>query len=124
MERLPPEPRPTRPDALPARSCAGIEALSGHDLGGVNVVRGSNRPASVGALAYTQGNDIHLAPGQEHHLAHEAWHAVQQRQGRVAPTTAVAGHAVNDDPALEHEADVMAARLTTAPTHTLRDLNG
>ena len=29
------------------------------------------------ALAYAQGSDIHLAPGQEQHLPHEAWHVVQ-----------------------------------------------
>lgn len=39
----------------------------------------------VGALAYARGNDVHLAPGQERHLPHEAWHVVQQREGRVAP---------------------------------------
>jgi hypothetical protein len=25
--------------------------------------------------------DIHIGPGQEKHLAHEAWHTVQQKQG-------------------------------------------
>jgi hypothetical protein len=124
MERLPPQARTTRPDGLPAQLRAGLESLSGHDLEDVRVVRGSSRPASVGALAYTQGNDIHLAPGQDQHLAHEAWHAVQQRQGRVAPTGSVAGHALNDDPALEREADVMAARVSAMPTHNLRDLDG
>jgi Domain of unknown function (DUF4157) len=124
MERLPPETRTTRPDGLPAQLRAGLESLSGQNLDDVRVVRGSSRPASVGALAYTQGNDIHLAPGQDQHLAHEAWHAVQQRQGRVTPTISVAGNAVNDDPALEHEADVMAARVSAMPTHSLRDLSG
>ncbi|HAP61901.1 MAG TPA: hypothetical protein DCR93_21180, partial [Cytophagales bacterium] len=32
------------------------------------------------------GTDIHLAPGQQKHLPHEAWHVVQQKQGRVKPT--------------------------------------
>ena len=35
------------------------------------------------ARAYTQGSEIYMAPGQERHLAHEAWHVVQQKQGRV-----------------------------------------
>lgn len=35
---------------------------------------------------YSQGTDIHIGPGQEKHLPHEAWHVVQQKQGRVKPT--------------------------------------
>ena len=38
------------------------------------------------AHAYTQGSEIHLGAGQERHLPHEAWHVVQQAQGRVRPT--------------------------------------
>jgi hypothetical protein len=32
------------------------------------------------------GTAVFLAPGQEHHLPHEAWHVVQQQQGRVTKT--------------------------------------
>jgi hypothetical protein len=46
----------------------------------------SSKPAQLNAHAYAQGADIHLAPGQEKHLPHEAWHVVQQAQGRVKPT--------------------------------------
>jgi hypothetical protein len=89
----------------------GIEALSGQDLADVRVHRNSNEPAAVNALAYAQGNDIHLGPGQEQHLPHEAWHVVQQRQGRVQPTLQLEGGvAVNDDVALESEADQMGAK--------------
>ena len=73
-------------------------------------------PAAVGALAYAQGSDIHLAPGQERHLPHEAWHVVQQRQDRVRPTASAGGVAINDDAALEQEADAMGARARTAAT--------
>jgi hypothetical protein len=76
----------------------------------VRVHKSSSRPAQVDALAYTQGNEIHLAPGQEQHLAHEAWHVVQQRQGRVRATTQVAGKGVNDEHHLEREADQMGSR--------------
>ena len=57
-----------------------------------------------------QGTDIHIAPGQERHLPHEAWHVAQQMAGRVEPTTEIGGMPVNDNAALEHEADVMGAR--------------
>ena len=96
--------------SLPAALRDGAQALAGTDLGDVRVTYDSAEPAQVGALAYAQGNEIHLGPGQEHHLPHEAWHTVQQRQGRVAPTGEVAGVALNDDPALEQEADRMGTR--------------
>jgi Domain of unknown function (DUF4157) len=90
----------------------GIESLSGMDLSEVRVHANSAKPAEVQALAYAQGNDIHLAPGQETHLPHEAWHVVQQRQGRVQPTMHAAGVAINEDPALESEADAMGVHAT------------
>ena len=94
------------PDALKS----GIEALSGLSMHSVKVHYNAPGPARLGALAYAQGSHIHLAPGQQQHLPHEAWHVVQQAQGRVAPRLHIGGLAVNDDPALEHEADRMGAR--------------
>jgi len=95
---------------MPDNLKAGMENLSGMSLSDVQVHRNSAKPAALDALAYAQGSDIHLGPGQEKHLPHEAWHVVQQRQGRVKPTVQMAGHAVNDDVSLETEADVMGAR--------------
>ncbi|MBB6270794.1 hypothetical protein HDF26_001221 [Pedobacter cryoconitis] len=93
---------------LPENLKTGIESLSGFSMNDVKVHYNSDKPIQMEAHAYAQGSDIHLAPGQEEHLAHEAWHVVQQKQGRVQPTlqlkTAIA---VNDDPGLEREADVM-----------------
>jgi hypothetical protein len=106
---------------LPEGLKSGAEALSGLSLGDIRVHYNSARPARLGALAFAQGRDIHLAPGEERHLPHEAWHVVQQAQGRVAPTVQMAdGAAVNDDARLEHEADVMGARaLATGGAATL-----
>lgn len=95
---------------LPVQLKAGIESLSGVAMDDVKVVSGSSKPAEVGAQATTQGSEIHLGPGQQQHLAHEAWHVVQQKQGRVGTTTAVGGTPVNDDASLEAEADAMGAR--------------
>ena len=93
---------------LPAQLRSGIESLSGMGMGDVRVHYNSQRPAQLQAHAFTQGSDIHVAPGQERHLLHEAWHVVQQKQGRVEPTMQLQeGVGVNDDPGLEHEADVM-----------------
>lgn len=110
-----PEPGPTPASAsrLPAGLQAGIESVAGQALPPVRVHYGSSRPAQLQAHAFTQGSDIHLAPGQERHLPHEAWHVVQQLQGRVRPTLqGPAGTQINDDPALEHEADAMGARAS------------
>jgi len=95
---------------LPDNLKAGVEGLSGMDMSDVKVHYNSSKPADVGALAYAQGTDIHVAPGQEQHLPHEAWHVVQQSEGRVKPTAQMAGMAVNDDVSLESEADVMGAK--------------
>ena len=76
----------------------------------VRVHYNSDKPAQMNALAYAQGSEIHLGPGQEKHLPHEAWHVVQQVQGRVRATHQMrTGVEINDDPALEREADVMGA---------------
>ena len=96
---------------LPDNLKTGIEALSGVSLEQVKVHYNSAQPAQLNALAYAQGSDIHLAPGQERHLPHEAWHVVQQAQGRVRPTMQLQdGVPVNDDAGLEREADVMGAK--------------
>lgn len=93
----------------------GIEALSGMSFDDVRVHRNSTRPAELQALAHTRGSDIHLVPGQERHLPHEAWHLVQQKQGRVRPTMRLGGTAINDDAGLEREADVMGGRAMRMP---------
>lgn len=92
---------------LPDQLKAGLESLSGMDMSAVRVHRNSPKPAQLSALAYAQGNNIHLGPGQEQHLPHEAWHVVQQRQGRVTATMQMAGMALNDNVGLEREADLM-----------------
>lgn len=96
---------------LPDSLKSGVEALSGMSLDHVRVHYNSPRPAQLHAHAFAQASDIHVAPGQERHVPHEAWHVVQQAQGRVRPTLSMRdGVQVNDDQALEHEADTMGAR--------------
>ena len=108
---------------LPNELESGIENLSGLAMDDVKVHYNSLEPEKMQALAYTRGTNIHLGPGQEKHLGHEAWHAVQQKQGRVKPTMQMKGGvSVNDDEGLEHEADVMAAnalQLSAQPQSTL-----
>lgn len=92
----------------------GLESLSGMDLSGVRVHRNSSEPARVNALAYTQGQNIYMGRGQEKHLPHEGWHAVQQMQGRVLPTIQGKGVTINDNDSLEREADEMGDKAMVA----------
>ena len=97
-------------NGLPDSLKSGIESLSGLSMDDIKVHYRSDKPAQLQAHAYAQGNEIHLAPGQEQHLPHEAWHVVQQKQGRVAATRQLKGSvSINDDAGLEAEADVMGA---------------
>ena len=102
---------------LPDNLKSGMENLSGYSLDDVKVHYNSSQPAQLKAHAYAQGTDIHIGPGQEKHLPHEAWHVVQQKQGRVKPTLQMKGNVnVNDDAGLEKEADVMGAKALQLKT--------
>lgn len=95
---------------LPDNLKKGIENLSGYSMNDVKVHYNSDKPSQLQALAYTQGTDIHVAPRQEQYLPHEAWHVVQQKQGRVQPTVQLQGINVNDNEGLEEEADKMGGK--------------
>jgi hypothetical protein len=93
-----------------------MEGSFGADFSSVRVHQDSAQASSVGALAYTQGDDVHFAPGQyapgsqsgNELIGHELTHVVQQREGRVA-TPQAKGAPINDDAGLEAEADTMGA---------------
>ncbi|MDL2309818.1 DUF4157 domain-containing protein [Parabacteroides sp. OttesenSCG-928-B22] len=108
---------------LPDNLKSGVEALSGYSMDDVRVHYNSSQPAQFQALAYTQGTNIHVAPGQEQHLAHEAWHVVQQKQGRVQPTMQMKGVQVNDDQGLEREADQMGGKAIQAKVEASSELS-
>ncbi|BDS10535.1 eCIS core domain-containing protein [Aureispira anguillae] len=117
---------PNKPNntGLPDDLKTGIENLSGYSMDDVKVHYNSDKPAQLGAHAYAQGTDIYLASGQEKHLPHEAWHVVQQMQGRVKPTvTTENGVGVNDDGGLEKEADVMGGQANFKGLDIKKDQN-
>lgn len=96
---------------LPDNLKSGVENLSGISMDDVKVHYNSAQPKQLQAHAYAQGTDIHVAPGQEKHLPHEAWHVVQQKQGRVKPTMQLKSKVnINNDKGLENEADHMGAK--------------
>ena len=92
-----------------------MENSFGVDFSDVNIHKDSEQAPSLGALAYTQGNDMHFAPGQyepgsqkgQELLGHELAHVVQQREGRVKPggQQNKADANVNTDEGLEKEED-------------------
>lgn len=108
------------PDAtgMPAPVRAKMEGAFGADFSDVRVHPGAARATELGALAFTQGSEIHVAPGQwspettkgQELLGHELAHVLQQRAGRVTATAQFKGVGLNDEPALEAEADAMGAR--------------
>ena len=109
---------------LPHPIKKGTESLSGQSMSDVNVHYNSSEPEKVNAHAFAKGNDIHLATGQERHLPHEAWHVVQQKQGRVGPTSEVNGTRINDNPGLESEADAMAQKIVAeGKTNTKKEVD-
>jgi exonuclease VII small subunit len=108
---------------LPVPLRRAIECLGGYDMRDVRVHYDSPAPARVGARAFACGSAIHLGPGAESALAHEAWHVVQQKQGRTPATTVLDGTALNDDPRLEVEADLMGA-LALRLCNTLSQARG
>ena len=86
----------------------GAEQLGGMDLSDVQVHYNSDRPRRHDAMAFAQGNQIHLGKGQEDYLPHELWHVVQHKQGRAG----------GNEHSLEQEANVMgrkAERMTPSP---------
>jgi len=95
-----------------------MESTFGEDFSDVAIHKNSQQAKDLNALAYTQGDNIHFAPGQFNQnsrqgqalIGHEFAHVQQQRQGRVAPTIQAKGLNINDDHVLEKEADAMGEK--------------
>ncbi len=102
--------------SLPEALQGKMERAYGQDFSGVRVHEGG-AAESIGAMAFTRGENIHFAPGQyrpasragQELIGHELAHVVQQRAGRVSAPQGK-GAPINSDPALEAEADTQGAR--------------
>ncbi len=81
------------------------EAVSGKSFDDVRIHYNSNAPLQLRAYAYTRGNDVYIAPGQEKYLGHELGHVVQQKKGMVRANTCLNGIPLNTEERLEREAD-------------------
>lgn len=104
--------------SMPAPVKSKMENSFGTSFGDVNIHTDSSQAKSMGALAFTQGSNVHFAPGQYNPqsssgqalLGHELTHVVQQRAGRVAVPHQSKGAPINADPSLETEADNLGAK--------------
>ncbi len=103
---------------LPPTVARDMGQAFGADFSGVAVHAASPAADELGALAFARGDELHFGAGQyqpettagRELIGHELAHVVQQREGRVAATTQAKGAALNDDPALEAEADDLGRR--------------
>ena len=103
---------------IPGQVKSKMEHSFNTDFSNVKVTPNSSMAPKVGALAFTQGNSVHFAPGQfkpnttrgQELIGHELAHVVQQRKGIVKPTTQVGGLPVNDSSKFEREADSMGKK--------------
>ncbi len=108
----------TASDKMPSTVQAKMETSFGKDFSDVSIHKNSTQSIDLNALAYTQGSNIHFAPGQynpesqkgQELLGHELTHVVQQDEGRVQPTVQKKGIGINDDEGLEKEADEMGEK--------------
>lgn len=107
-------PQPMSP-ALREKFEPGFQA----DFSNIRISRG-HIPEEMGVQAVAQGTDILLdqSAGMDV-LGHELAHVVQQAQGRVD-----GGYPVVENAALEHEADVMGARVASGLTAQAGTQNG
>lgn len=102
---------------LPSDVRDKMEQSFNADFSDVRIHRGSEAKA-IGALAFTQGNNIYFQPDQYNPkslagqtlLGHELTHVVQQRSGLVKPQGRQGNLSINADSALETEADRLGAK--------------
>ena len=104
----------------PANFITQMQSAFQTDFSNVNIHQNSKTATNLGALAYTQGNNVHFAPGQfkpdtqqgKELIGHEFAHVVQQRQGKVQANKQIGKFQINDNSGLEKEADVMGAKAS------------
>lgn len=95
---------------IPVQLKRKMEQSTGVSFEDVRVHYNSDKPEQLDALAYTKGSDVYLGQGQERHLPHELGHVVQQKLGYVhAESRHASGERLNSNPALERQADLIAA---------------
>ena len=99
-----------------------MEVAFGTDFSNVRIHE-TSQVQDIGAMAYTQGDDIYFSPGKYHPssaagqslLGHELTHVIQQRAGRVTKQVNSI-FPINTNPLLEAEADQMGTKASQGQT--------
>ena len=108
-------------DSLPRDLQVNMENAFGADFSNVKIHKNSRQATELNALAFTQGEKIHFAPGEfnpnshsgRNLIGHEITHVMQQRNGIVNPTAVLGkGISLNNDQGLENEADSFGRKAT------------
>lgn len=109
LQQVPQKAQTNKPNltGIPTQMKLDFEQRSGLSFDDVRVHYNSDKPAQLQALAYTQGTQVYVGPGQERHLKHELGHVVQQKYGNVHPTCYINGLPINDQSHFEREADIL-----------------
>ncbi|MFJ9690710.1 DUF4157 domain-containing protein [Kitasatospora sp. NPDC101183] len=119
---------PGRPLAEPVRT--EMELRLGADFRSVRVhddAAAARSAAEIGARAYTSGDHVVIGHGgsDEHTLAHELSHVIQQRQGPVAGTDSGSGLRVSDpSDRFERAAEANATAALRRPLPEVAALGG
>ncbi len=99
--------------SIPKNVMNKMESSFNTDFTNVNIKKDSQQAIDIGALAFTQGNSVHFAPGQfkpetkkgQELIGHEFAHVVQQREGKVKANKQIGKFPINDNKNLEKQAD-------------------
>lgn len=104
---------------LPDNVLTDMGRLFQEDFSNVTVHQNSETTKNLNAVAYTQGDEVHFAPGYDPYssqgrefLGHELAHVIQQRSGRVETTHQELNLNVNNDNVLESEANEAGKRVS------------
>jgi hypothetical protein len=104
--------------SLPKIILQKMEKVFNADFSGVKIHTEGREAETLGALAFTAGNDIYFATGRynpytprgQQLLGHELTHVIQQKEGRINGHKG-SGIAAVHSPILEAEADRMGVRI-------------
>jgi len=95
-----------------------METAFNTDFSDVKIHNNSPESEKIGAIAYTQGTDLHFTTGAfnpettkgQEVLGHELTHVVQQKQGSVQANEHFGGLALNTSSHLEKQADLFGTK--------------
>lgn len=107
QQQVPQQDQTNKPNltGIPTQMKLDFERRSGLSFDDVRVHYNSDKPAQLQALAYTQGTQVYVGPGQERHLPHELGHVIQQKTQFIDRDIFWNNVPLNISPILEQQAN-------------------